>query len=150
MINFGSVYLVVKDFNKSLDFYKKLFERDVESQNMDRFAAFSVDGLWLCLLNGYFDVKNPDKVIYKGETFAEYDDMVSIAEAENSRKIVINLGTPDLREEYERVLSLGIGTDVTKVRYMSAGTPYYYFSMKDPDGNIIEITGRYTLQDGEI
>lgn len=28
MINYGSIYLVVKDFEAAVDFYKALFEKD--------------------------------------------------------------------------------------------------------------------------
>ena len=33
------------------------------------------------------------------------------------------------------------------VRYINARNPYYYFSMKDPDDNTIEITGPYDEMD---
>lgn len=149
MINFGCIYLIVKDFNKSLNFYNNLFERDVISQNMDRFAIFDVNGFQLCILNGYFDSENPDKVICKGKAYDQYDDFVFIAKQENSKKIVINLETADLRSEHKRISELKLGTDLTEIRYINAGMPYYYFSMKDPDDNIIEITGGYIVQDGE-
>ena len=74
MIEFGSVYLVVRDFEKSLDFYKKLLETEVSAQNQTRFAIFHKGGLCLCLLNGYFDRDNPRKVALKGERNPLYDD----------------------------------------------------------------------------
>lgn len=140
---FGSVYLIVKDFNRSVEFYKKLFDKDVSSQNMDRFAIFNIDGLCLSIMNGYFDRDNPEKVEHKGTMYSEYDDMAAIVELTNSKKIVINLCTEDLNKEYRRICNLGIGSDITEIRYISAGHPYWYFSMKDPDENIIEITGEY-------
>lgn len=42
MITYGSIYLISKDFDKSVQFYKLLLERDVTAQNMNRFAVFSV------------------------------------------------------------------------------------------------------------
>lgn len=96
MINFGSIYLVVKDFQKSLEFYKSLFEKDVTAQNMERFAIFNVNGLCLSLMNGYFDAQNPDKVVTKGKYYSEYDDYMKIAKADNTGKVVINLNTDDL------------------------------------------------------
>lgn len=111
MIKSGSIYLVVKDFNKSLDFYKQLLEKDVLAQNKTRFAIF--------------------------------DFLVVIAEKENPGKIVVNLGTDDLGAEYERIRKLGIGRNVTDIRYINAGSPYYYFSLQDPDGNTVEITGPF-------
>lgn len=150
MIEFGSIYLVANDFEKSLDFYKKLFEADVSAQNKTRFAIFNAGGLCLCILNGYFDRDNPDKVTEEREYNALYDNYAAIANAENNRKVVINLGTSDLKKEYERIKSLNIGSDLTKIRYINAGTPYWYFCLLDPDGNIIEICGGYTPQNGHL
>lgn len=141
MIQFGSVYLIVKDFSKSIEFYKALLEKDVDAQNMTRFAIFNVNGLCLSIMNGYFDTENPDKVVTKGNSYDGYDDMVAIAEKANCGKVVINLSTDDLEKEYQRIQKLGIGEDITSIRYINAKNPYYYFSMKDPDGNTIEITG---------
>jgi len=143
MIKMGSIYLVVKDFEKSLEFYKQLLEKDVSAQNKTRFAIFNVNGLCLCLMNGYFDAKNTEQVTTKGKYYEEYDNMVAIAEQENTGKVVINLGTDDLEAEYERISSLGIGQNLTEIRYINAGSPYYYFCLQDPDGNTVEITGPF-------
>lgn len=150
MINYGSVYLTVKDFEGALDFYKKLLQKDVTDQNMTRFAIFNIDGLCLALLNGYFDLENPEQVIHKGGHYSEYDDMLEIIKRENCGKTVINLNTDDLRKEYQRISELGIGRNLTEIRYINARMPYYYFSMKDLDGNTIEITGAYTPVEGEL
>ena len=141
MIEFGSVYLVVRDFEKSLGFYKKLLETEVSAQNKTRFAIFNKGGLCLCLLNGYFDRDHPDCVVAEGERNPLYDDYLSVAESVNSRKAVLNFGTSDLKKEYERIKSLNLGSDLTEIRYLNAGTPYYYFCLSDPDGNPVEITG---------
>ncbi len=66
MITNGSIYLISKDFDKSVHFYKLLLERAVTAQNMNRFAIFNIDGLCLSIMNGYFDSENPDKVTTKG------------------------------------------------------------------------------------
>ena len=150
MINFGSIYFIVKDFAKSIEFYKALLEKDVDAQNMTRFAIFNVNGLCLSIMNGYFDTENPDKVVTKGNRYDGYDDMVAIAEKSNCGKVVINLSTDDLEKEYQRILSLGIGENITAIRYINAKMPYYYFSMKDPDGNTIEMTGPYEEKDVQL
>lgn len=150
MIEFGSIYLVVRDFEKSVDFYKKLLGVEVSAQNKTRFAIFNAGGLCLCILNGYFDRDNPDKVTEEREYNPLYDNYAAVADAENNRKIVINLGTPDLTKEYERIKALNIGSDLTNTRYINAGTPYWYFCLLDPDGNTIEIAGGYTPKDGQL
>ncbi|MCI9386257.1 MAG: VOC family protein [Lachnospiraceae bacterium] len=143
MIMYGSIYLIAKDFEKSISFYKALFEKDVHAQNKTRFAVFDTNGLWLAIMNGRFDVEHPDEVLKKGERCALYDNMEPIMGTANCGKVVINLNTEDLQAEYERIKSLDIGTNLTKIRYINAGRPYYYFCLKDPDGNTIEITGSF-------
>lgn len=149
MINCGSIYLIAKDFEKSVEFYTKLLGKNVTDQNMNRFAIFNISNLCLCIMNGYFDILNPDKVTHKGKSYSQYDDMLSIMKKENSGKMVINLGSDDLRKEYQRIVALGIGADLTEIRYINARMPYYYFSMKDPDENTIEITGAFESVAGE-
>lgn len=140
----GSIYLVVRDFEKSLDFYEKVLDMKVTATNGTRFAMFSNEGLNICLMNGYYDVNNKEKVITKGAYYPEYDDQHLIADSENSRKVFINIGVPDLKAEYDRIRSLGIGTDLTSIRFIQVFSPYWYFTFKDPDGNPIEVTGRYS------
>lgn len=150
MISQGSIYLIVRDFEESVQFYKLLLERDVTEQNMNRFAIFNINGLCLSIMNGYFDSEHPDKVTTKGKAYKEYDDYVSIAEMQNTGKVVINLSTNDLKKEYDRICALGIASKQTEIRYINARNPYYYFSMKDPDDNTIEITGPYDETGDEL
>lgn len=60
-MKYSSIYLVVKDFDKSLYFYEKLLEMKVSATNGKRFAMFNNDGLNLCLMNGYYDELYPEK-----------------------------------------------------------------------------------------
>ena len=143
MIDSGLVYLIVRDFEKSLAFYKKLLEKDVSAQNKTRFAIFHVGQLCLCLLNAKFDAEHSDAVEKKGAYHPLFDDYTAIAESPNGRKAVINLVSTNLNKEYERIKEFGIGSQLTEIRYINAGTPYWYFCLCDPDGNIIEITGEY-------
>lgn len=137
----GSIYLVVNNFSKSLDFYEKLFEMNVSARNGDRFAIFNTEGLNLCLYNAFYDSEHPEQKETKGPEFPIYDDTVSIAQAPNPRKVFINLGVDDLKAEYERILDLGIGANITPIRYLNVFSPYWYFTFEDPDGNPIEIAG---------
>ncbi len=143
-MRYGSIYLVVRDFEKSLDFYEKILDMKVSASNDTRFAVFNSSGLNICLMNGYYDNYHKDRIKTKGEYYPEYDDMSIIADSENSRKIFINLGVADLKAEYERIEELGIASDLTPIRYIEVFSPYWYFTFKDPDGNPIEITGGYS------
>ncbi len=87
---------------------------------------------------GKFDAAYPEEVVRKGDEYALYDDMEQIAYNPNGGKVVINLCTDDLKKEYHRIKTLGIRTDLTDIRYINAGMPYWYFCLKDLDGNTIE------------
>ena len=52
-MHLGSVYLIVKDFEKWLRFYEKLLEITVSKKNMDRFAMFDFDGKCIALMNEF-------------------------------------------------------------------------------------------------
>ena len=97
MITYGSIYLIAKDFEKSISFYRALFQKAVHAQNKTRFAVFDINGLTLAIMNGRFDAAHPDEVSTEGARCALYDDLVSIAEAANGGKVVINLNTDDLQ-----------------------------------------------------
>ena len=140
-MNWGSIYLVVKDFDKSLDFYEKVLDMKVSATNGKRFAMFNNPGLNLCLMNGYYDEQFPEQKETRGPSYDEYDNMSKIANSTNTKKVFINLGVEDLDKEYQRILDLGIGINMTPIRYINAFSPYWYFTFMDPDGNPIEITG---------
>lgn len=146
----GSVYLIVNDFEKSIVFYEKLLEIPVTKRNMNRFAMFDFEGKCIALMNGHFDVENPDKVIHKGEYSKYFDDLETIALAPNSHKVIFNFWDDDLQREYERVKKLEITDHLTKIKYVCNVSPYYYFQLTDPDGNVIEVTGGYTPRDDEF
>lgn len=147
MLHLGSVYLVVKDFSKSIDFYEKLLSMSVSSKNMERFAQFKFEGRNISLMNAYFDRDNPDLTVTKGQYVEKFDNLPAIAESKNTHKFVFNFWTENLAEERERILDLKISSLVTEIKYVNNVHPYYYFQVEDPDGNVIEITGNY---DGDI
>lgn len=140
-MNWGSIYLVVKDFDKSLDFYEKVLDMKVSATNGKRFAMFNNPGLNLCLMNGYYDEQFPEQKETRGPSYDEYDNMSKIANSTNTKKVFINLGVEDLDKEYQRILDLGIGINMTPIRYLNVFSAYWYFTFMDPDGNPIEITG---------
>lgn len=51
-MRYGSIYLIVKDFDKSISFYEKVLGMKVSVTNGKRFAIFNSTGLNLCLMNG--------------------------------------------------------------------------------------------------
>ena len=148
-MHLGSIYLIVRDFNKSISFYEKLLEMKVTSKNMERFAQFKFEGHNISIMNGYFDNQNPELTIHKGQYVEKFDNLVAIAEAKNTNKFVLNFCVEDLEKERERIINLSISNLVTEVKYVNNVMPYYYFQVADPDGNAIEITGQYTPKEDE-
>ena len=148
-MHLGSIYLIVRDFNKSVSFYEKLLEMKVTSKNMERFAQFKFEGHNISIMNSYFDNQNPELTIHKGQYVEKFDNLVAIAEAQNTNKFVLNFWVEDLEKERERIINLSISNLVTEVKYVNNVMPYYYFQVADPDGNVIEITGKYTPKESE-
>ena len=87
-MRYGSIYLVVKDFDRALDFYEKVLDMKVSATNGKRFAIFNNEGLNLCLLNGYYDAQHPEQKETKGAPFPEYDDTSKIADSVNNKKVL--------------------------------------------------------------
>ena len=50
-MRYVSIYLIVKDFEKSVAFYEKILSMKVSAQNGTRFAMFNNDGLNICIMN---------------------------------------------------------------------------------------------------
>lgn len=149
-MHLGSIYLIAKDFENSIEFYEKLLEMPVSKKNMDRFAMFDLNGQCISIMNAYFDSCNSEKVTHKGKFDEYFDDLVQISNLPNSRKVVLNFWDEDLRREFKRVKELNISNNVTDIKYVCNVSPYYYFQLTDPDGNIIEVTGDYVPEEGEF
>ena len=125
-LRFG-MYLITKDFNKSVDFYEKLLSMRVSVIGGNRFGQFFFDGICLSVMN---------EAHLPGHNYNGCGD----------HKFALNFWITDLLADYERVRSLNIGrmTEIVK------GNPhYYFFNIYDPDRNVIEITGHYEPDKGE-
>lgn len=126
-LHLGSVYLVVKDFERSIKFYETFLGQSVSNRcpSGNKFVEFYIDNKCLALMN-------EDNI--KGHCAHEGTD--------TDYKFVMNFWVEDLLTEYERVKSLGIG-EVSEI--LEAYPTYHYFRLRDPDNNCIEITGGYTV-----
>ncbi|MDE7289174.1 MAG: helix-turn-helix domain-containing protein [Oscillospiraceae bacterium] len=126
-LHLGSVYLVVKDFEKSVDFYEKFFGTKVENRcrSGNKFVEFYIDNKCISLMN-------------ENNIHGHCTDLNS------PYKFLQNYWVEDLTMEYERVKSLNIGK-VTEI--LEAYPTYHYFHLTDPDNNIIEITGGYHMDE---
>lgn len=126
-LHLGSIYLVVKDFEKSVNFYERFFgiKADGRCRSGNKFVEFYIDGKCISLMN-------------ESSLIGHCTDLNS------PYKFVQNYWVEDLAMEHERVKSLGIG-NVTEIR--EAYPTYCYFHLTDPDNNIIEITGGYHMNE---
>lgn len=116
-----SVYLIARDFEKSIKFYEKLLSMTVSTRNCgNKFAEFFFDNKCLALMNE------------NNLTGHHYED--------GDHKFVLNFWVEDLLREYHRLTDLGIG-EMTGIEKVHEG--YYYFNIYDPDRNVCEITGGY-------
>ena len=124
-LHLGSIYLVVKDFEKSVEFYENFLEQKVDNRcrSGNKFVEFYIDGKCIALMN-------------------ESNLIGHCTDVNSPYKFVQNYWVEDLLTEYERVKSLNIG-HVTEIR--EAYPTYHYFHLTDPDNNIIEITGGYHM-----
>lgn len=126
-LHLGSIYLVVKDFERSVEFYEKFLGVQVDNRcrSANKFVEFYIDGKCLALMN-------------------ENNICGHCTDLDSPYKFVQNYWVEDLGAEYERVKSLEIG-EVTNIR--EAHPSYHYFHLIDPDNNIIEITGGYQMNE---
>lgn len=149
MLQLGSTYLLVKDMEKSIDFYERLLEMKVTSQNFNRWAQFNFGGNCIALMNQKYDdefIKKSDNLedVYSKEYLERFENF-KISYGNN---FVLNFYIDDLNAEYERLKSLNIGK-VSSIMFLNVASPYYFFLIEDPDGNQLEITGEYLIENKE-
>ena len=120
-LHLGSVYLITRDFERSITFYEKLLSMTVSTRNCgNKFAEFFFDNKCLALMN---------ESNLPGHHYVDGD-----------HKFVLNFWVEDLRREYNRLQELNIGK-MTEIQKVHEG--YYHFDIYDPDNNVCEITGGY-------
>lgn len=124
-LHLGSIYLVVKDFEKSIEFYEKLLGIKVgeRCRSGNKFVSFYFDNKCLSLMN-------------------ESNLIGHCTDLNSPYKFVQNYWVEDLLTEHERVKELNIG-DITEIT--EAYPTYNYFHLTDPDNNVIEVTGGYHI-----
>lgn len=120
-IHLGSIYLIARDFEKSISFYEQLLSMTVSTRNCgNKFAEFYFDNKCLALMNE--------------------DNLQGHHYVDGDYKFVLNFWVEDLVKEYNRLKILNIG-EMTEIEKVNEG--YYYFNVIDPDHNVCEITGNF-------
>lgn len=138
----GTTYICVNDIEKSLKFYRLLLQREPLYCNDDRWIAFDC-GNQIALYNKKYDEKllRESNGIHFNQAYI--DDFFKEDNIRMNNIVIFNFEVEDLKSEYERIKSLGIGK-ISEIMYVNVHMPYYYFNVIDPDGNVLEITGKLT------
>ncbi len=140
----STVYIITNDIEKSVDFYRRLLQEEPLYANGNRWVQFSNH---IALYNYRYDeeILNNEKILEKdgGKTFNQaYIDSFNQTKVNLQNNIVVfNFEVDDLKKEYQRLKDLNIG-EVSELMFVNVYMPYWYFDITDPDGNILEITGR--------
>jgi lactoylglutathione lyase len=135
----GTMYIFVSDIGKSVRFYKELLQEEPLYANDDRWVQFSNK---IALYNKNYDVRIIGKEPSIRFNQAYIDDFYRGTGNPKNNIVVFNFEVEDLKKEYERLKAINIG-EVSELMYVNVHMPYWYFNIFDPDGNTLEITGKY-------
>ncbi len=132
-------YIETNKFTEVVSFYEKILQIKPNIYTKDRWVEFKV-GNKLSIYNRKFD---EDKI--KSKNNANYNEtyIKDFNKTQNRRVnniITLNFYTEDLATDYSRIKKLNIG-EISEIMYVNITEPYYYFTIKDPEGNLLEICG---------
>lgn len=138
----GTTYISVGNMEESLEFYKKLLQKEPSYSNDDRWITFNCGNVF-SLYNKEYDmniIKNSSKDCFNDVYIRE----IMKEDIPKNNMIILNFEVGDLRKEYKRIKELEIGK-ISEIMYVNIHMPYWYFNLEDPDGNILEISGKYDI-----
>lgn len=138
-MHLGTVYIMVGDMAKSVDFYSRLLQEKPLRANDDRWVQF---GHGIALYSKAYDANIIGHEPSERFNRAYIDDFYRDKGAPKNNLVVFNFDTDDLKREHERLKALNMGA-VSDIMYINVHMPYWYFNIIDPDGNTLEITGKY-------
>ena len=119
LLRLGSIYLITKNMPASVRFYEKLLSMQVTARYA-KYAEFHFDNQCIAIM---------DESRLPGHDYIGQGD----------HKFALNFYINDLLSEHIRVKALKIG-EVTEI--LQGAPNYYFFHVRDPDNNVIEITGK--------
>ncbi len=134
-----TTYIITENLERSVEFYKALLQEEPQYANGDRWVQF---GNKIALYNRKYDEKYIAHDPGERYNQAYIDDFYKNRGAPKNNLVVFNFAVEDLKSEYQRLKSLNIG-ELSELMYVNVHMPYWYFNITDPDGNVLEITGRY-------
>ena len=138
----GTIYIIANDIEKSIDFYSKLLQEAPIYRNENRWVQFSS---FIALYNPSYDKSIIPDAANENFNQAYIDDVNTDRGEAKNNTVVVNFIADDLGSEYKRLKELNIG-QLSDMMYLNVFMPYWYFNITDPDGNVIEITGKYDAE----
>ena len=132
-------YIETNKFEEVVSFYEKILQIKPNVYTKDRWIEFE-RGNKLSIYNREFDEEkiNNDNNVHYNDAYIR--DLNKKQKKKVNNIITLNFYTEDLNQEYTRIKKLHIG-EVSEIMYVNITEPYYYFTVKDPEGNLLEICG---------
>lgn len=137
-----TTYICVNDMQKSLHFYQTLLQKEPDYTNDDRWVTF-LCGSSISLYNKKYDDLIIEKEADKHFNQAYLDDFQRDDGEAKNNIVIFNFTTKHLAQEYERLKKANLG-EMSEMMYVNVHMPYWYFNIKDPDGNVLEITEAFS------
>lgn len=138
-LKFGCVYLVVKNIKKSAKFYCTLLNTTIDKKFEDRWVQIkSSNEFTIGLLRADYDIE-------KIKTGSGLDSHYNQSFIDNLQQkfivgntTVINLSSNEFQKDYERIKA-NWPDKTSAIQYVNFMFPYYFFTITDPDGHVVEI-----------
>ena len=98
----GTTYICVEDINKSLNFYRLIFEEEPAHSNDNRWITFH-NGNSLSLYNKKYDEKLIREKDQNRFNQAYIEDFTAETGEKKNNVMILNFEVEDLKAEYERI-----------------------------------------------
>ena len=130
-------YIETKKFDKVVSFYEKVMQVNPNIYTEDRWVEFDI-GNKLAIYNRKYDeekINKNDNVNFNEEYIKNLNNQ---QKSKMNNIITLNFYTEKLKDEYDRIKELHVG-NISEIMYVNIKEPYYYFTIQDPEGNLLEI-----------
>ena len=114
MLNFNSILVSSENPEKLRDFYQKVFDKEPDMSEGGYYGFLAG--------KGFISIGPHDKVSGKNK---------------NPERILINLETEKVKEEFERIKNLG--ANIIAEPYQMEGFEEWIATLSDPDGNYFQL-----------
>lgn len=121
----STIYVIVRDIEKSTDFYRKLLQEEPMYHNDERWVQFSN---FIALYNKNYDKKFINDKSSERFNEAYIKDFAADKGAPENNIVIFNFEVENLFFEYKRLKDLEIG-DVSDLMYVNVHMPYWYFNI---------------------